>query len=104
MSERPLIDHGTMGGYLAGCKCSPCLAAKKAKSQAEGARRKARAAADPSVVPHGTVSGYRNWGCRCDPCCLAGRAASAKSRVRWTSTKGEKRYCTPIAPPGSDRG
>lgn len=82
MRKRPLIDHGTIGGYKAGCKCSPCLAAKKAVSIADKASRLARAAADPSVIPHGTVSGYRNWGCRCAECRAAGSAATAYSKSR----------------------
>ena len=24
-------------------------------------------------APHGTVSGYNNWGCRCDECTIAWR-------------------------------
>jgi hypothetical protein len=31
-------------------------------------RRKAQIAADPSVVEHGLLSTYNNWGCRCSKC------------------------------------
>ena len=32
------------------------------------ARAQARAKEDPSIVPHGTPSGYSYWGCRCGDC------------------------------------
>jgi len=32
-------------------------------------------------VPHGTPSGYRNWGCRCEQCTLV-RAAEAREQQR----------------------
>lgn len=27
-----------------------------------------RGIADPSLIPHGTLSGYQFWGCRCSAC------------------------------------
>lgn len=54
---------------------------------------RARAALDPSVVPHGTASGYTYWGCRC-PRCLG----AIKAQIgRWMKNAG-RRACAP--PPG----
>jgi hypothetical protein len=38
-------------------------------------------------VPHGTPSGYRNWGCRCEQCTLV-RAAEARARQRKKRAQG----------------
>ncbi|MEU6034015.1 hypothetical protein ABZ801_01255 [Actinomadura sp. NPDC047616] len=53
-------------------------------------RRLARAAADPSLIPHGTKSAYINWDCRCQQCKDAyrevrGGGATATSGLPWTS-------------------
>lgn len=56
---------------------------------ARAARRRAnarRAAADPSVVPHG-MSGYNEWGCRCEICSGARSAYNKEYRAR---KKGEQ--------------
>jgi hypothetical protein len=42
----------------------------------------ARAAADPTVVPHGTRGGYDNWRCRCEDCKAAKSQANAEARAR----------------------
>lgn len=45
--------------------------AARQKATREAARK--RGAADPSLIPHGTPSGYDYWGCRCDVCCTVRR-------------------------------
>jgi hypothetical protein len=62
------------------------------------ARAQARAAADPSVVPHGTVSGYDYWGCRCNACA---RTKSARNRELYV--QGRKVYGGPV-PHGTRNG
>ncbi|MBO2464468.1 hypothetical protein [Actinomadura violacea] len=66
---------GTPSGYKRGCRCTPCREAHAEHTAAQKRDRVIRAAADPSLVPHGTQSGYVNWSCRCTPCCEANRAA-----------------------------
>ena len=47
------------------------------------ANARARALADPSIVPHGTESGYCFWGCRCGICKRAhSKRASTQYQVR----------------------
>ena len=83
------IPHGRHGYVNYGCRCEVCTAANTEQSNAGRLRRgpeyahaagakarkraKERAAADPSLVPHGTYRGYTYWGCRCVEC----RGASA---------------------------
>lgn len=42
--------------------------------------RPERLALDPTIVQHGTISTYRNWGCRCKPCSHANTLAIAAAR------------------------
>lgn len=53
-------DHGTAAGWLCGCRCDPCEAARPILDDVE----------------HGTVDGY-TAGCRCDGCGLAHDADGA---------------------------
>lgn len=59
--------------------------AEKQRAKIEAMR--ARGRADPTVIPHGTVSGYRNWACRCAACREAHRAYHADYR-RFANVKG----------------
>lgn len=65
--------HGTNTRYKAGCSCQPCRAAHNAYMARITAGARARAAADPALIPHGTRCGYLYWGCTCGDC----RAANA---------------------------
>lgn len=56
------MSHG-IGGYRSGCKCVICRAANALRV----ARNRARRAADPDRLSHGTRSAY-DAGCRCEPC------------------------------------
>lgn len=81
--------HGRRG-YERGCRCDVC----KAAPVAAAARVRERGRVDPSLIPHGTASGYRNWACRCATCKAAGaesnRAAKARRReARLRATGGE---------------
>lgn len=42
--------------------------------------REERLAQDPTIVQHGTISTYRNWGCRCVQCRQANTLAVAQAR------------------------
>lgn len=55
-------------GYTHGCRCEVCTNEHTAMQRRRRAERKERAETD---APHGTVTGYQNWGCRCDDCKLA---------------------------------
>jgi hypothetical protein len=48
--------------HVAGCVCQSC------RSLISTQNARAAAAADPSIVPHGTVNGYDRYKCRCDGC------------------------------------
>lgn len=72
MSTHP-ADCGTPAGYRRGCRCRPCTDAHAQRIADQKARRLARAAEDPSLIPHGTQSGYINWNCRCPKCVEANR-------------------------------
>lgn len=75
--------------YKLGCRHADCRKIAVAKVMASTARARVRALADPSLIPHGTVSGYGHWGCRCAPCSEAGRMARAASRARRKQRDGE---------------
>jgi hypothetical protein len=67
--------HGVDSTYTNhACRCDACRKAHGAATAEQRRRRIARAAADPSLVPHGTRNGYDNWGCRCEDCLEATRA------------------------------
>ncbi|KAB2344828.1 hypothetical protein [Actinomadura rudentiformis] len=83
---------GTERGYRYGCRCRPCTDAHRQLIAEQKADRLARAAADPSIVPHGTTSGYINWDCRCDPCTDAYSQSRGK---RPTKVKPTNRRWTP---------
>jgi hypothetical protein len=48
--------------------------------RASAARARERAKADPSVIPHGTTTGYSYWWCRCPQCGEAARIQRAELR------------------------
>ncbi len=75
--------HGTLARYRRGCHCAECTAANTAYVRDQRNKREARVRAG-ATVPHGTASGYKNYGCRCEPCRAAGLAARLATRARLT--------------------
>ncbi len=66
--------HGTRYGYFKkGCRCDRCVEGRKREDRERRARRRSKAAADPSQVPHGSPFATRDWGCHCEACVLAAR-------------------------------
>ena len=64
----------------------PPMTAEEQKRRRADAR--ARAQADPSIVPHGTSSGYCFWGCRCGICKRAHSVRQAKAYQQWRRRNG----------------
>jgi hypothetical protein len=66
--------------HTALCGCHTCCNRRAVQ------RARARGAEDPTLIPHGTPSGYDYWGCRCDDCSdvntRAGREEREKRRER----------------------
>lgn len=76
--------HGNVSTYRNpryACRCGECRDASTRRRRQEMASRRARLAADPSVVQHGRASTYTNWGCRCDDCKAANSAWLAARRA-----------------------
>lgn len=62
------MQHGTRyAWFTGGCRCEECAEGRRANDRARRQRRKERAKADPSIIPHGK-NGYADYGCRCDIC------------------------------------
>ena len=78
--------HGIASTYRSpkyACRCQPCRDANHVLQRIEDEKRKQRLAEDTSIVAHGLVSTYGNWGCRCSECSAAHQAqmvAARKSR------------------------
>jgi hypothetical protein len=78
--------HG-VAGYARKCRCTVCRAANAARCRQQTEKRVARAAEDPSLIPHGR-GGYTNWECRCDVCTTANtQACIAYRRARKANRK-----------------
>jgi hypothetical protein len=69
--------HPSANAYNKGCRCDECRELHKLACRRRFDEMEARGRADPSLIPHGTKSGYSNWGCRCDEC-TAGHALDMK--------------------------
>jgi hypothetical protein len=70
--------HGTSNGYMNyGCRCQPCVDARKAYRE----RLKANPAGRAARSEHGTTSKYAR-GCRCDQCRAAVTDAAREYRER----------------------
>jgi hypothetical protein len=54
--------------YTRGDRSPECREAHMVNSRAIRDRARRRAQEDPSLVPHGTLSGYTYWACRCAAC------------------------------------
>lgn len=79
--------HGTITRYVAGCSCTECRKAHRDYRYDERQdRRAARIMVGFRLVhpraPHGTKSGYSNYGCQCAPCVEAGRISNAAYKAR----------------------
>ena len=74
--------HGTVAGYVAGCRGPDCRRALT--TYTTGRRRDRRSLlierdgrpyalhdGRGRLLPHGSGSTYRNWLCRCEPCTAA---------------------------------
>lgn len=62
------MEHGSRYAYVkGGCRCDECTEARLLADRARRQRRKDRAKADPSTIPHGKW-GYADYGCRCEVC------------------------------------
>jgi hypothetical protein len=76
------FTHGASGYNNYGCRCYRCRAGHAADVRQQQATRRARLAADPTLVPHGRESTYGNWGCRCRPCTSAYSSACYEREQR----------------------
>ena len=75
-AERPLTcGRPSASRYAAGCRCAACAEANRARVADLTSR-------PPGDVPHGTASGYGNWGCRCDECKPAGARQNLLAQAR----------------------
>jgi hypothetical protein len=76
------IVHGTVRGYIRGCRCDPCKTVHAEQMRHDREVRGELVRQGDPRVPHGTNSGYFNWGCRCDPCKAQGVIGNARRRQR----------------------
>lgn len=63
-AEAVAVTHGRYSTYTHGCRCAPCTEANRLYSRTIRKLRLERR----REAPHGTLSGYKNWGCRCRAC------------------------------------
>ncbi len=70
--------HGQLQCYRAGCSCKLCKAANTEHSR----RTREKYTTEPEKIPHGTDSGYTNWGCRCEECSAARALATKQYQKR----------------------
>lgn len=74
--------HGTRYAYFKkGCRCDECVEGRRREDRERRQRRVERAAADPTVVPHGSPFASRDWGCHCQLCTSAATAYYRKEGV-----------------------
>lgn len=71
--------HGSNAGYNRGCRCEPCVEARKAYR----AERKANPVGRVEKADHGTIAKYTH-GCRCQPCRDAIAEYNRRRRERGT--------------------
>jgi len=86
------LKHGTPSAYAKGCRCEACKAGHSDRMKHYRAQRTAMVAAGDSRVPHGTDSGYFNWGCRCERCKAVGSIGNRKRREK-RDGGGQERHC-----------
>lgn len=61
-------------------------ATKQDRNKAARLRYRLTAITQPELVPHGTSTGYCDYGCRCEPCLEAGHEIAMRRRDRATAT------------------
>lgn len=85
-------DHGTTARYGGKhkCRCAPCVNANTRRAKEAKAKRDLKIAMGTANIPHGTESGYRNWGCLCGPCAKVGREANRKRLETPVATQWNK--------------
>lgn len=66
MTRATSFVHGTVTGYLRGCRCAACRVANTERHRVMRANRFARGVPVDSM--HGTSNAYTHYGCRCVPC------------------------------------
>lgn len=74
-----IIVHPGPGAYNKGCRCEECKTLHRERCRRIKEDLVARGAADPDLIPHGTIGGYSNWECRCPDC----KRANADSSAAW---------------------
>lgn len=100
------IEHGKRQTYVhGGCRCDPCAeanreylrkyrAANKEKIRATQLRYTAKLKESNGIdIPHGTRSGYSDYGCRCDRC----KEANTNYARRYRERRGQAKTALPAA-------
>jgi 3D (Asp-Asp-Asp) domain-containing protein len=88
------VEHtvGSTTRYRQGCRCKNCTTHAVDAATVSKARARERAELDPSVIPHGTDSGYQYYGCKCQACRDAGgRARAARARATGVAPRAYRR-------------
>lgn len=85
-------EHGTTARYGGKhkCRCPLCVHANTQRAKESKAKRDLKLAMGLVDVPHGTKSGYFNWGCRCGVCGPVGREANRKALETPVETQWNK--------------
>src|ERR1043166_3390219 len=65
------------------CRCDICTAALREYNRTMRVGMWFRAVNGDPTVPHGTISGFTNWGCRCERCEAVGPPYTRKQLRRW---------------------
>lgn len=89
---RPLPNHGTSARYGGKhkCRCTLCVSSNTRRCYEAKLKRDRQRAMGIANIPHGTDSGYRNWGCLCGPCKEAGRETNRKALETPVATQWNK--------------
>lgn len=80
----PAAPAAGPGEHPDGHGCHACI------NRRSRAKAQERAKADPTVVPHGTLSGYDYWGCRCDGCSDANFRVGLEQREKHARRRDAK--------------
>lgn len=77
-------QHGTLGMYRSGCRCSQCTATSRGVAKRSRVRARERLKTGSDQIEHG-VEGYNYWGCRCEECKEAAAASTRRRRGAYQS-------------------
>jgi hypothetical protein len=97
--KQPAAPAPAPGEHPDGHGCHAC------GNRRSRARAQQRAKADPTLVPHGTPSGYDYWGCRCDACSDANFRVGLEQRekhARRRAAKAQERRVQAARQPSRD--